>query len=181
VGSGPNTLPGWLNTDLDPTDEVYRLDATMPWPLPAGAVSHVYGDDFVEHLTIDGVRSFLREAHRVMAPGARIRLVTPDVGATARLYLEGGPDADALMAYLPGNGYRIEHRVDLLRVTFAENGHHEGYLFDEQSLGAELVAAGFADVERRQPGESDDPVLRGIDSRTDPEARPVQLILEARA
>ena len=36
IGAGPNLIPGWLNTDLDPA---YRsmvfMDATKPFPFPA--------------------------------------------------------------------------------------------------------------------------------------------------
>ena len=178
VGAGPVRLAGWLNTDIDRSAE-YFLDATRPWPLPDGSISHVYADNFVEHLTLVELREFLTCARRALASGGRVRLATPDVGAIARLYVDGGPAADSMVSYLRERGYVMAHQVDILRVTFSESGHERGYLHDEVSLAHELVAAGFSHVRRYPASQSDDPVLRGLETRTDAIAIPVQMSLEA--
>lgn len=172
-------LAAWANTDITPDADFY-LDATAPWPVEAGTVTHVYGDNVVEHLTLDHVRVFLAHARRAMAPGGRLRLATPDAGMTARLYVDGGPDAEALLDRHRRHGYQVAHQVDLLRILFATSEHWRGYCFDETSLRDELDAAGFVDVRRWRTGESDDPVMRGLEQRTERTEDLAQLVLEAR-
>jgi predicted SAM-dependent methyltransferase len=180
VGAGTTKLSGWLNTDIDRRSE-YVLDATQPWPVPDGSVAYVYGDNFIEHLTLPKARAFLSHARRALAPRGQIRLVTPDVETTARLYLGGGPHADALIDRHRRNGYQMTYPVDLLRVIFAESEHWLGYCFDEVSLRTELEAAGFVKVRRCHVGESDDPILRGLEIRDVPIEDQMQLVLEAGA
>ena len=165
VGAGPVRLDGWANTDLSGKADYY-LDATGHWP--ATGVTHVFADNVIEHLTLDGARAFLREARAAMTPGGRIRLVTPDAEASARAYIDRTPDLEALIVRHRMNGYAMAHPADVLRVVFSLNGHHNGYVFDLASMRAELEAAGFVNVERVPMGESSDPELRGIDSRTEP-------------
>jgi predicted SAM-dependent methyltransferase len=180
VGAGSTSLPGWLNTDIDGS-AAYVLDATRRWPVPEGSVAYIFRDNFIEHMTLPDVRAFLMNARGAMAPAARMRLVTPDVATTARLYLEGGPEADALIERHRRNGYQMTYPVDLLRVLFAESEHWLGYCFDEASLRNELETAGFEKVCRYRVGESDDPVLWALEIRAEPVEDTMQLVLEALA
>jgi predicted SAM-dependent methyltransferase len=179
VGGSSEHLPGWINTDINGQAEYY-LDAARPWPIRDGGVGYVYADNFIEHLTLPDARAFLGHARRALAPGGRIRLVTPDVETTARVYLERGPETDAAMNRHRRHGYQIAHPVDLLRVVYAESGHWRGYMFDESSLRAEMEEAGFADVTRCHANESTDPVLRGLEKRSEPIEDRLQLVLEGR-
>jgi predicted SAM-dependent methyltransferase len=171
------------HADLIPTDvgwrSLYWLDATAPWPFPDGSVSHVYGDNMIEHVTIDDARAVFRHAHRAMAPGGRLRLVTPDAERFARMYLENG---NLLVAQTQRNlrhGYRVDHPVSLLRTIFAECGHHQGYIWDFASLAAELTDAGFVGVQRCDVQDSGDPVLAGLENRTESVDRLLYLVVEA--
>lgn len=171
-------LPGWLNTDISGVAE-YLLDAAKPWPMAVGSVSHVFADNVLEHLTIDKGRYLLRAANRVMRPGGIIRLVVPDVGANAQAYVEHGQALLDLLDRARRNGYSVEHDVDVFRVIFMVNGHHEGYMYDEDALRTELERAGFTGVRRWSPGQSADPVLQGIDARTEPIDAVLLLTVEA--
>jgi predicted SAM-dependent methyltransferase len=157
----------------------YWLDATKPWPVPDGTVSHVYGDNMIEHVSIDGARLAFRHAYTAMMCGGRLRLVTPDAERFAQMYLEGG---DLLAAQTDRNrrhGYRVDHPVSLLRTVFAECGHHEGYLWDYSSLSEELSEAGFVKIERCEVAASSDPALRSLESRTETADRALYLVVEA--
>ena len=178
---GSNTpRSGWVVTNYSWRTR-YLLDATSPWPVDDGSVDLIFADNMIEHVTLDSARAVLLQAHRALRPGGTIRLATPDVEAIARLYLgEDEESAAAVLARHRRNGLVAEHQVDLIRVPFAEHGHHLGYLYDEESLSAELKRAGFHDVRRRATGESTHPDLRGLEGRTDAEAF-VQLVVEADA
>ncbi len=164
VGAGGVSLPGWTNTDVDGTAD-YFLDATAPWPLPESSLSHVYADNVIEHLQLPAARSFLLNARKALRPRGIIRLVTPDVRTSAEAYVSGGTELDAIVDRHARHGYNVSYPVDILRILFAESGHHAGYLFDEDCLRQELELAGFVRINRCAPGESDDPALMGLDAR----------------
>ena len=89
LGAGGGLREGWISTDVWRRAR-YHLDATGSWPFPPGSVSHVYGDNMIEHVPLDGARALFREAMTAASqPGGRIRLVTPDVERCAEAYLRG--------------------------------------------------------------------------------------------
>ena len=178
LGAGHIRRDGWVGTDVW-AGARYHLDATGPWPFPPGSVSHVYADNVIEHVPIDGARALLRHALKAMRPGGRIRLVTPDARRCAEVYLEGGELARAQLDAHRGAGTRVEHSVDILRGVFVEYEHYRGYAWDLESLAAEIEAAGFTAVERREVEESPDPALRGLESRVLPVDRVTMLAVEA--
>ena len=169
---------GWVVTNVNAVTRNF-LDATRRWPLEDGSVSHVYSDNVVEHLPLDATRRLLREAHRCLLPGGLIRLVTPDVRAHVEMYLSGAPALDDAAAHHYRDlGLVVEHPIDVLRIPIGAFGHHEGYVFDFETLTVELRDAGFVDIVRTPTGTSDHPELSGLDVRTSEGG--AQLSVEAR-
>ena len=129
----------------------------------------------------------LAECARVLRPGGRIRVSTPDLAVVARL-VEAGDGNDTAARYvdwcadgfLPGaDGSRPALVVNQL---FHGWGHR--FLYDDDTLAAALGAAGFGPTSRHPYGQSDDPALDGIDSHADEDNREMvafeTLVLEAR-
>jgi SAM-dependent methyltransferase len=84
LGSGGQPLPGFTNVDLyegPSTDEV--VDLNGPWPWADESVDEIFTSHCVEHL--DDVIHFMREAHRVMRPGATMEIRVPYGWNTAAL------------------------------------------------------------------------------------------------
>lgn len=163
---GLQRRPGWLVTNVNAVARNY-LDATGRWPLEDGSVSYVYADNVIEHLPLAPGRAMLAEAHRCLQPGGVIRLVTPDIRAHVELYLAGSGSLDGpVSASYRDLGLDVEHPVDLLRIPIGQFGHHEGYLYDFDTLDDELKCAGFHSTTRCPLGESEHPELAGLDQRT---------------
>lgn len=180
VGAGrAKRTPDWILTDVTWFTNQY-MDATRTWPFPDNSASHIYADNMIEHVKMTQARSFLREAFRVLEPGGRIRLVTPDIGRFVASYVADDDNTKWHLRNGASRGYEMHHRVDILRSVFQDSGHHAGYLWDEEALHAELESAGFQCIERCEMGQSSDPLVAGLESREDNSDSPMILILEAR-
>jgi SAM-dependent methyltransferase len=168
---------GWLITNVNAVTPLY-MDGTRRWVFEDGALGYVYADNMIEHVPLAGGRVFLAEAYRCLRPGGVIRLVTPDVRTHIELYLSGQDVVHGELAdQYRDLGVIIEHPIDLVRTPIGEFGHHRGYVYDFETLDAELQRAGFASAVRRTPMHSDEPMLCGLEERSG--HGPLQLVVEA--
>lgn len=164
---GHTPREGWIVTNVNAVTRLY-LDATKRWPFADKSVEIVYSDNVIEHLTLEAGRAMLRESHRCLGPGGTIRIVTPDLRAHVEMYLSGeAAMTSAAALHYRDLGLEVEHPIDLVRIPIASFGHHQGYLYDFDTLAAELRRAGFSNVTRRALGTSDHSALQGLDIRGD--------------
>lgn len=150
IGCGSDIRKGWLNMDLRPPRdhdalaEVLIVDLRQGIPLEDAAAHTVYSSHFLEHLTPSEAVRHLRECHRVLAPGGRIRLVVPDFAACCQAYLAMNTPfftlLDPLLAVSsPPGGVTI---VDYMQVVAHQGGEHRS-LYDEEKLARLLGGVGF--------------------------------------
>jgi len=167
LGCGRHGLPGWLNSDYDPAARgAVLLDVTRAFPLPNGSFERVFSEHLIEHLSFaDGAR-MLRECYRVLKPGGRIRVATPNLeaylglfagepGALGRHYLEWF--TAKYLSEVP-----VPRPAHVLNVAVRHWGHR--FLYDRATLTDALERAGFVKVLPCAPGRSDDELFAGVDS-----------------
>ena len=173
LGCGPHhRLEGWLNADLRPFPGVdHVMDATESWPFADGSLCYVYGEHFLEHLSIDQTLDLLGHAGRALRPGGRIRLSTPNLEwvVATHFCLDDATD--------PGR-----RRQETLKVNRAFYGWGHQFLWSRELLEHVLLGTGFAAVDFFAYGESDDPNLCGLERHAGyslAEGRPSVVIVEA--
>ena len=185
LGCGPNRLSGWLDTDLFPAGrDVAYLDASRPFPLPTDRFAFVFSEHQIEHLEPPGALRMLRECFRVLRRGGTLRLTTPDLRRIVALLgddldetqaryldyvlaialdeLDAGSGEEALRLYTesgPGKRTYVVNRV------FRAYGHR--FVYDEPTLRSLLEQVGFAEIARREVGESEHAALRGLERHAD--------------
>lgn len=192
LGCGSTVVPGWQNIDKSPSIVLARIPGLRPTLARIGLISRaqqeavfppgiiradvrrglsypdasaefVYSSHMIEHLARWQGLAFLRECFRVLRPGGRVRLATPDLAELVDEYTQEG-DADAFMD-------RVGHFVEqpgsptrgLLRRLFTGAAHQ--WLYDEASLRRLLEEAGFVDVERRAFRDSELPDIALLEDR----------------
>jgi|HubBroStandDraft_4_1064222.scaffolds.fasta_scaffold312750_1 predicted SAM-dependent methyltransferase len=166
VGAGTVNLPDWLNTDIEPSTpgQVY-LDATKRLPFPDGSFRYVYGEQVIEHIPFADALSFLKECYRILEPGGRVRLATPNLLRIIELFnAQKTPVQERVMDFEIG-------RWQLSRIPTPETvtlnlmvrawGHQ--FLYDPASLHAAFAAAGFKPTFDFKAEESDDPALQHVE------------------
>jgi predicted SAM-dependent methyltransferase len=169
LGTGPDYRlnESWLASDLNPhfdRGSIY-LDAAKPFPFDDATFDYVFCEHLIEHLTYPEGEGMLREAYRILKPGGRIRVGTPDLRIFVALFAENLSEiqqeyiryhVDKFVA--PGG----THSPVFVLNSIGRNWGHR-FLYDEATLRGALEKAGFKDLKRYASGESEDPSLRTLE------------------
>jgi predicted SAM-dependent methyltransferase len=152
VGCGPNAIKsGWWNIDIrnfKGIDEV--RDITLPWT-GLDAVQYVYGEHFIEHLTLRQALTFLANASAAMAENGIIRLSTPSLEWVLSTHYD-------LSVTEPN--YAIQKTFQMNR---AFHGWGHKFLWSKPMLKRALEAEGFVNIAFFPYGESNVPDLSNLE------------------
>ena len=167
IGAGPTQSAEWLTTDIDAKlrRRTLYLDATRPFPIPDASIDYVFSEHMIEHIPYAAGLSMLKECHRILKSGGKVRLATPDLGTL--LDLKKDNLSELQREYIAWNtktflppGTPVEP-IFVINNQFRNYGHQ--FLFDEACLREALARAGFGEIRRMPVGESDDEHLRGVE------------------
>lgn len=167
LGCGRVLLPGWLNTDRDPAPGAVALDITRRFGLPDAVFDHVLAEHVIEHVELDAGRRMLAECARVLRPGGRVRVSTPDLTRIAGLCFPGRDAAAeryatwAAGAFAPG----AAGSTGAIVLNHAMRGWDHRFLHDEETLTRALRDAGFDDVRRHLYRASPDAAFAAAEGR----------------
>lgn len=168
LGSGRNYLEGWLNSDFfaKPPQYVF-LDATRPFPLPDATFTRIFSEHLIEHISLNAGVQMLRECYRILKPGGRIRLETPDLEKISALYAT--KDEPGSRSYIRWHTSDYAPAGFAPTVCFAINnasrnwGHQ--FMYDEEMLRAVLEKVGFVHTVRYPWSQTEDPEFQGVSQR----------------
>ncbi len=183
IGCGGSSLPGWLNTDRHGRRGVFGLDAVRPFPLRGASFDYVFSEHMIEHVPFRGGENMLRESFRVLKPGGKIRIVTPDFDFL--LALRSEPHKDVHRAYMAWakETFGLSSASPMLVINNYVRDWGHVFIYDRDCMQRLLEGCGFADVRPGTIGVSDDPHLSGLEfvDRMPPGFLELEsLVLEAR-
>jgi predicted SAM-dependent methyltransferase len=168
IGAGTARHEGWLNTDIEPGDGLAFLDASKPFPLPDAAFDYVASEHVIEHLSFAEGTNMIAESYRVLAPGGRVRVATPNLLRFIELFEQNR--SEAATTFMAGKLAWHEWPKEpsspaiVLNLQLSSWGHR--FTYDPPTLTAALTRAGFTAIQQFEMSESDDPVLHGFEART---------------
>jgi predicted SAM-dependent methyltransferase len=168
IGAGSSRLKGWLNTDIEPGgDGLAYLDATRTFPFEDGSIHYLFSEHVIEHLTYEEGKAMAAEAFRVLAPGGMMRVSTPDLTQFIKLF--DPQPSEEVLDYKRGKIAWHEWPREgnpaavILNLQMSSWGHK--FMYDVETLGAILTAAGFRNLQEFEENMSNDPHLMGLEQR----------------
>ena len=168
IGAGPTARPGWIATDLTPTrSDVIYLDAGEPFPFDTDSVDRIHTEHMIEHVDYATGQNMLSECARVLKPGGRIRILTPDYDVMVKIAV--GPLDDEVQGFIREANLRngigedqADEAIHVVNRMFSGHGHR--YLYSQDLLTRCLEAPGLTEVTRYPAGETGDAEFEGIDN-----------------
>jgi predicted SAM-dependent methyltransferase len=168
LGSGHWKFEGWVNVDLD-LESLPDVGANLSGGLPfaSGVARLMHTEDFIDQLDIEKAAEFLRECHRILAPGGVLRVLTPDMRKLAHLYLNDPDKLKSMWKEFVGIDLFVGTAGEVFNSGMRFAGHT--FLYDEETFKALSKRCGF-DARRVEFQQSEKPELRGLDLRSPSEA-----------
>lgn len=167
VGCGQNLLPGWLNSDYSPDSRsILRLDATKRFPFAAETFDYVFSEHMIEHISHRDGLHMLCECFRVLVPGGKIRVSTPDLQFLLDLYRDR--TSQLRRDYVCWATEQFIADAPSATPAFVINnfvrawGHV--FIYDEPTLRRSLQDSGFRGVVRCALNSSSDPELANLEN-----------------
>jgi len=167
LGAGGSNPSGWLNSDIEPEKGQIYLDAAAPYPFAAGSFHYVFAEHLIEHFTWEDGLAMLKECRRVLAPGGRIRIITPNLSKVIELLSREDDEAREIMAahrrlfIWPDTPVMAAY---ILNKEVRDWGHQ--FIYDPSALRKTLALAGFREIKQYAVGSKTDPVFAEAEFRT---------------
>jgi predicted SAM-dependent methyltransferase len=168
IGAGTARHEGWLNTDIEPGEGLAFLDASKPFPLPDGSFHYIASEHVVEHLSFADGATMLGESYRILAPGGKVRIATPNLLRFVELFDTSRSEAatNFMAGKLAWHEWPKEPSSPAIVLNLQLSSWGHKFTYDPATLTAALARAGFTSIEQFEMSESDDEVLKDFEART---------------
>ncbi|MEM9927284.1 MAG: methyltransferase domain-containing protein [Cyanobacteria bacterium P01_D01_bin.50] len=173
IGCGNHRLKGWLNADLSSNSaKILRIDATKTFPFDSTQFDYIFSEHMIEHITYSGGEIMLSECFRVLKPGGKLRISTPDFLFLINLYQDNKSkiqtdfikhSSDKWIENSPLYKNAPDFREIFVINNYMRSWGHE-FIYDEKVLHYLLEKIGFIKVSRVNVSESQDEALQKLEN-----------------
>lgn len=165
MGSGYNPLNGWLNADfLDRAGSVF-MDATKKLELPDNSFEAVFSEHMIEHISYNDANFMIKEFYRILKPGGKIRINTPDLKFLIDLYSTEKTEIqkqyidwslNKFVKYAP-----INYDTFIINNFFRDWGHC--FIYDSKTLTKTFELNGFINIKQKSPNNTSYEIFKNVE------------------
>ena len=167
LGSDVSKVEGWLCSDLAPraSGSIY-LDVSKKFPFKDESVHYIYSEHMIEHLVLEQAAFMLKECYRVLKPGGKIRLATPDF--TRIMDLNINPTSKINSEYIKWISTNFLNKsanfdsIEVVNQLF--HGWKHQFLYDQAYLSKMLNMNGFTQIKVCAYSHSEDENFRNLET-----------------
>jgi predicted SAM-dependent methyltransferase len=165
IGCQCHPIAGWLNVDLEPKDSrIAFMDATRTFPLPDESFDYVFSEHMIEHISLEEGYFMIGECFRVLKPGGKIRIATPNIRFLYSLLAD--PENPNHQSYIQFSSRYfkqplLHNEVTVVNNFFRDWGHK--FIYDKETLKQLFQLNQFSDIRFCKVYESADPVLQHLE------------------
>lgn len=167
LGCGNNILQDWLNSDMVPcSDKVLLLDVTKCFPFSDESFDYIFSEHLIEHITYEQGLYKLAQCHRLLKPGGKLRVSTPNLEFLINMFRRDRTKREndyilwAMQTFFPN--------VDISDPTFVLNNfvRNWGHIFvyTPRILVHSMETAGFTKVRSCPLNHSADTHLQHLEN-----------------
>lgn len=151
MGCGGNIKAEFCNLDYfwrPGVDVVW--DVTRGLPFADGYLGGIFTEHMIEHLAFEQTQNLLNECYRVLAPGCTLRIVMPDGEIYLSEYAKHRRGEPIDMPYADRDKQNNSRATPMYSVNVIFRHHGHLFIWDAETMAAELAAAGFVAIEKQQ-------------------------------
>lgn len=143
---------GWTTIDVAEGADL-RLNLTKKLPFKNDSISEIHSEHFFEHLSLQKIKSCLKECYRVLKIGGEISFSVPDFERACHLYCNERDFTYRRFWLLPNPNW-CKCKMDELNFLIYADGYHK-FMFDRENGIKRLKEAGFKNCRFREynPGK----------------------------
>jgi SAM-dependent methyltransferase len=159
IGCGTNPTPGYVACDARALKNVAHVFdfGTARWPFKDNTVAEIIMQHSIEHISYRRLPFVLGEARRVLAPGGKLIIRTPDLRFIIDNYLAGKitkefpPDQQFIAQNFGGDPDNLTPGWWAVLKMFSGQdypGNEHRFCFDFETLASVLKSQGFPNAKR---------------------------------
>lgn len=121
LGCQIHYFDGWVNQDVVGDDANMKVDLVcdaVKLPYEDASVDFIYAGHLVEHFYPDTLPAAIAEWKRVLKPGGKLVIVTPDCGSIMRDYASGKLTMEHTWQQLYGRIYHYDRESERHHIAF---------------------------------------------------------------
>jgi predicted SAM-dependent methyltransferase len=166
IGCQDHVIASWLNVDIAPrTEEVMYMDATERFPFPDATFDCIFSEHMIEHIALEKGRFMVSECLRVLKPGGKIRVTTPNLKFLIELYREEKLPVqkeyiEFSKRYFHDTNFPLTDTI-VINNFFRDWGHQ--FIYDKKTLQSLFSTCGFCEVTFPELHQSDDLRLQNLE------------------
>ena len=139
LGCGDQIMPGWTNIDMY-SDKADVKCNVAKLPYPDNTVDEIWASHILEHSHFKEGFEVLREWYRVLKPGGKISIETPDMFNSCKLFVETSDE-----------NMRVRLYGHFFAWPWESEGQTHKFLYTEQQLSWTLSECKFRNIVRVPP------------------------------